>query len=168
MKKASYLLLFSLLAAYLLFTDSPEGEVEKLYVFYSSGELKEVTTIDYNGRPKHTTVYFKNSARKIEIPYKHGRINGVVEFYYPGGSLQRIAEVSDGKYNGLFREYTLDGIVNKEIIYKDGTFVESVAFDVYGEKIIQQSFLENGLCIIKDEEGEEIYRGKPDERKYCN
>jgi antitoxin component YwqK of YwqJK toxin-antitoxin module len=57
---------------------------------------------------------------KAEIPYKSGRIHGVLKTYYKTGRVESETGYKNGKADGIQREYYEDGMLKSETVYEKG------------------------------------------------
>ncbi len=61
-----------------------------------------------------------------EIPYSEGKINGVYKEYYPTGALHREYPYTNGKENGLAKDYLDSGDVKEETKYLNGKAISTM------------------------------------------
>jgi antitoxin component YwqK of YwqJK toxin-antitoxin module len=62
--------------------------LQKVIVYYESGELKTIKTLDAFRLTGKYTEYWQNGLRKIESEYKNGKRNGIFIEYYENGHIK--------------------------------------------------------------------------------
>ncbi|HLP18660.1 MAG TPA: tetratricopeptide repeat protein [Chitinophagales bacterium] len=118
--------------------DKPVGPW-KLY--YRNGQLDEITTYNDNGNEEGKQQYFDTDGKLYyEAEYKNGRMTQFkfidktgqvladtklkakqdIKTYYAEGMPRWSGAMENGKRNGLWKEYTRDGLLASEYNYDDG------------------------------------------------
>ena len=59
--------------------------------------------------------YYASGKLKEEIPYKNGKINGLVKVYYESGKIMVIFPMKDDITDGIQKRFYEDGILESEI-----------------------------------------------------
>jgi antitoxin component YwqK of YwqJK toxin-antitoxin module len=141
MKKPLPLLLFALVALFLVSPVSAQKKVEKEY--YESGTLHFEYRYRNNKLHGTTTEYYETGERKAELTYDNGQLeakreytrNGGLEYemkyeegkkvetqikYYPTGEIFRQQTFVNGKLEGLEVEYYRNGKKKAERNYSNG------------------------------------------------
>ncbi|GAB3878928.1 hypothetical protein GCM10028824_41490 [Hymenobacter segetis] len=96
------------------------GPREKVKVeYYPTGEVKYRAPLDGQELVNDTAKYFyKNGAPSDVLPYRHGRLDGLVKRYYPSGQLESTETWKNGERFGPERFYYPTGqLKNKGFRY---------------------------------------------------
>jgi antitoxin component YwqK of YwqJK toxin-antitoxin module len=108
------------------------------------------------------TTYNPDGSEQAEIPYSKGKVTGVFKTYHPNSSAVQVeAEVTDAKYNGVYKEYGTNGKLMVETKYADG--VVSDTMNVYyddGQKVMSVPFAKgkiNGDAVGYYENGKKSF-----------
>ena len=121
-----------------------ETQVKLVREYYRNGQLRSVhlaslegikdRTFYENGRMEYeriwtgrdywldssvATFFYKSGRRKSESS-RHEEDGRVLQVWYENGQLKQYAPMKDGKAEGLVREWSEDGQLMSEIIYKEG------------------------------------------------
>ena len=64
--------------------------------------------------------YFKSGELEYKIPYKNGKIEGVVELYYITGELRKLSPSKNDVLEGMVKMYYKNGKLESQIPYKNG------------------------------------------------
>jgi antitoxin component YwqK of YwqJK toxin-antitoxin module len=70
-----------------------------------------------------------------ETPYTNGKINGVYKEYYPDGLIHREYPYTNGTENGLAKDYWDGGDVKSETKYTNGNAGPNKSYDENGNEI---------------------------------
>lgn len=90
--------------------------------------------------------YHKESPQLMTIEtYKNGKLDGKVLVYYQNGSLASETVYVDGVKNGLFKKYSLSGIVLEEIPYVNDQFSGMVIYREQNGELHAQGMYEKGI-----------------------
>jgi antitoxin component YwqK of YwqJK toxin-antitoxin module len=77
-----------------------------------AGKIRERVKREYHDKDK--------TKIRAEIPYKNGRIDGMLKTYHKNGKAESETVYKNGKENGMQREYYKDGALKSERVYKNG------------------------------------------------
>ena len=95
--------------------------------------------------------YFKNGSLQKVVNYQSGKIEGVEEVYFENGNLKQINNYTGGKKNGMHQEFFGSGQLNYEANYvNDMLEGEAVYYFKSGKVSVTSSFKNN------ERDGEQI------------
>lgn len=81
--------------------------------------------------------YFPNGLLSVEFPFDaSGQLSGTVKEYYESGAVIGTSEYKNGKRNGIQKQFTINGVQTKEILFENDAAVREYDFTDAGEKII--------------------------------
>ena len=112
----------------------PDGKIKARYLFLS-GKLNGISIFWYlNGTP------YK------EMPYKEGKLHGLVREWYPNGAIKSEISYEKGIKQGICRFYFENGKIQKECFYNNG-ILEGTERRWYPNGNLQSICqYKNGLC----------------------
>ena len=92
--------------------------------FYDNGKIESKEVFDKNlVRNGKSISFYKNGNLKSEWIFKNGLRDGLQKNYFGNGKLTDKREMINGVENGFTRIYNREGILIKEIYYKNGLVV---------------------------------------------
>jgi antitoxin component YwqK of YwqJK toxin-antitoxin module len=114
----------------LMGTTDIKPDVDKEYYWYDKNKI-EITHGYVGGRLLHgeTRVYDKMNHLLEKQEYKNGLKEGIWVAFFENGKTQKIEQWKEGKLHGKTFEYTEDGTLVLETMYKNGKLIEE---DGYG------------------------------------
>lgn len=114
--------------------------------FYTpKGKLKVSGKMQGKNRVGKWTYFFSNGKIFSEESYTDGKLDGVLKNYYPNGKVTLEIEYKNGKKNGFSKTYTDDGVLIEEVNYTQGK-LQGLAkyYDLKGG-LKEQGHYENGI-----------------------
>lgn len=64
--------------------------------------------------------YYSNGVLKSVMPYRNGKIDGIVTGYFANGILRSTTEYTDGMINGKMTEYYVNNVIKSTATYTNG------------------------------------------------
>jgi antitoxin component YwqK of YwqJK toxin-antitoxin module len=105
--------------------------------------------------------YHQNSKVLMTIEnYKNGKLEGVLQAFYPDGKIAEETTYKNGVKNGPYKKYTTKGIVLEESTYKNGELDGKAVFRWSDGQVVSEGTFVNGLKkgIWKFYEGGKLVR----------
>lgn len=82
--------------------------------------------------------YYSNGVLKSVMPYKNGKINGIVTAYFANGILRSTTEYTNGTINGNMTEYYVNNAIKSTATYTNGK-MNGTATTYYYSGIIEST-----------------------------
>ncbi len=87
------------------------------------------------------TVYYPNDKTQLEVNHNTGEL----KYYNEDGTLQTLAHFNSNGYHGTWQNYTKDGKITLELVYKDGKPQSGYCLDKNSQK---KEFTPNDFTIF--------------------
>jgi len=109
------------------------------HIYYPDGAIIHYSRNYVRGRLHGLQQEYDAHALLIkEESYNHGKLDGRSR-YYRDGLLQREIEYRRGMLDGTYREFSDDGLMKVEIVWKNGRVVRGYLYDENGRQKVMPS-----------------------------
>lgn len=160
----------------------PVGEMIR---YYKSGPIQARMMFDASGERSYTRMFYPNrklaaegwfvkqqkdsvwtyysssdGSVRIREPYKNGKLQGMVRFYYTNGKVSQEIEWENHKKQGLWKQYYPSGSLRLSAHYRNDQLYDSyLVYYANGKPEVRGEFLDSqshGIWSYFDESGEEL------------
>jgi antitoxin component YwqK of YwqJK toxin-antitoxin module len=113
--------------------DSSNSEITE---FYNNGKRK-VELLFKNDKPYLEIHYYQSGGKKRVFEVQDGIRNGKVVAFFENGDTLGIANVKNDKLNGLFLEFSSNGVIVRELEYDHDSLMVFRKFNSDGQKFFE-------------------------------
>ncbi len=111
-----------------------DGEFDGRYVeYYQSGVKKIVGQYVAGKREGQWTTYNEAGAKDKIVKFKNDKMHGKVVAWWGKETIQETGNFKNGRRDGAFKKYYLDGALRSKIVYKDG---KRISKETYPRKTV--------------------------------
>ncbi len=111
-------------------TTFEQGVIRASRSYTEDGQVGRIVLFADGERHGATTEYWpdKPDAVKQVIPYRKGKVDGVVKAFYLNGGLKWERPFRDNRQHGIEKQYAVDGKVEKSVYWLNGNPVSAEAY----------------------------------------
>lgn len=155
-------------------TDYKDGAIfGDLIEYYADGKVYSVVNFENDKRHGKEIQYYWNEKKLLDAGYKDGNLQGPYIAYHANGNQKDVGQSDEGYFNGDWKSYFYDGIINAEYAYNKGALdglyktydvdgVLASEFQYRKGEIISYKFYDKSGTILSDARkkgGEFFYEG---------
>ena len=87
---------------------------------------QEVIITDWDNNSVEEYVKYDNNGNKVEQGHLvDGQYHGTIISYHPNGEVRAIAKFQNGKRDGLWKYFNIEGLITHEVVYEDNRRVRT-------------------------------------------
>ncbi len=101
---------------------SKDSDVAKIEYYTPKGDIRSRGSVKGKDRIGRWTYFFSNGKLLSEEFYTEGKLDGMLKNYYPNGKITEETGYKNGLKNGISKKYSDEGILIEEVTFVNGKY----------------------------------------------